>query len=81
MADEMSGDGVVTAWNPDATALFGWPPDEAVGRTFEEMVDAQPGERPPRELTTSPAHAPWQGTYAVVCQYHPQMVGALKVTG
>ncbi|MGE5227638.1 MAG: cupredoxin domain-containing protein [Planctomycetaceae bacterium] len=21
------------------------------------------------------------GTYAVVCQYHPQMVGALKVTG
>jgi PAS domain S-box-containing protein len=65
---EMSGDGIVTAWNPDATAMFGWTPDEVVGRAFEEMVDARPGERPPRGLTTSPAAAPWQGAYAVVCK-------------
>ncbi|MDF2092661.1 SpoIIE family protein phosphatase [Knoellia sp. 3-2P3] len=67
-AVEMSGHGVVTAWNPDATAMFGWTPEEVIGRTFEEMVDSLPGDRPPREPTTSAAAAPWQGTYAVVCK-------------
>lgn len=64
-AVEMSGAGVVTAWNRDATAMFGWTSEEAVGRAFEEMVEALPGDRPPRGFTTSAAAA-WQGTYAVV---------------
>jgi serine phosphatase RsbU (regulator of sigma subunit)/anti-sigma regulatory factor (Ser/Thr protein kinase) len=80
-AVEISHDGVVTAWNLDATALFGWPADEVVGRAFEEIVDARPGERPPHEVLTSTAPTstvspstasrstaatPWQGTYAVM---------------
>ncbi|MGH3333737.1 MAG: SpoIIE family protein phosphatase [Nocardioidaceae bacterium] len=65
-AVEMSDGGVVTAWNHDATVMFGWTPEEAVGLAFEEIVDPMPGDRPPSELTTSESASPWQGTYAVV---------------
>lgn len=31
-------DGVITAWNRQAEAVFGWPAHEAVGRTLAELV-------------------------------------------
>ncbi|MGZ4597237.1 MAG: SpoIIE family protein phosphatase [Actinomycetes bacterium] len=61
---ELSGDGVVVGWNSDATSLFGWTPDQVLGRTFRELVDPVPGERAPEG---PPARgALWQGTYAVL---------------
>ncbi len=34
----MAADGVITAWNPNAEAIFGWPASDAVGRALAEMV-------------------------------------------
>ncbi|HVH54383.1 MAG TPA: ATP-binding protein, partial [Actinomycetota bacterium] len=31
-------DGIVTRWNPQAEALFGWSPDEAVGRDLAALL-------------------------------------------
>lgn len=34
----MDESGIVTAWNPQAERLFGWPPAEAVGRYLDELI-------------------------------------------
>jgi diguanylate cyclase (GGDEF)-like protein/PAS domain S-box-containing protein len=34
----MDESGVITAWNPEAEAIFGWSADEAIGRTVAETV-------------------------------------------
>ncbi|HLH14188.1 MAG TPA: response regulator, partial [Solirubrobacteraceae bacterium] len=31
-------DGLITRWNPRASAIFGWPADEALGRRLDELV-------------------------------------------
>lgn len=61
---EVSPDGTISAWNDDATQMFGWASEEAMGRIFGELVDAD-------RSTGNGASAPWppgerwQGTYAV----------------
>ena len=40
-------DGTVAAWNSDATRLFGWRPEQVVGRPFHQVVDPVAGQRPP----------------------------------
>jgi serine phosphatase RsbU (regulator of sigma subunit)/anti-sigma regulatory factor (Ser/Thr protein kinase) len=64
---ELSGEGVVTAWNADATALFGWRAEEVKGRRFDELLDRVPGEHDVDDLpsTATMAHG-WQGTYSVM---------------
>ena len=52
---ELSGEGVVAAWNDDAVALFGWPPDEVRGRSFDELLDRVPGDHD----TEVPTAADW----------------------
>ena len=42
---ELSGDGVVTAWNDDATALLGWRRTRSSGGNFDELLDRVPGDR------------------------------------
>ena len=62
---ELSGEGVVTAWNDDATALLGWRADDVRGRHFDELLDHVPGEHDldvPEGVTRK--HG-WQGTYSV----------------
>jgi serine phosphatase RsbU (regulator of sigma subunit)/anti-sigma regulatory factor (Ser/Thr protein kinase) len=61
---EVAADGELTAWNQDATALFGWSASEVLGRTLGELVDPIPGERPPTEPTAPGAQ--WQGSYLMV---------------
>ena len=34
----MNENGVITAWNREAESLFGWPEQEAIGRTVEETI-------------------------------------------
>lgn len=34
----MDADGVITAWNPEAEAIFGWSADEAIGRTVADTI-------------------------------------------
>jgi NO-binding membrane sensor protein with MHYT domain len=34
----MDEEGRITAWNPRAAEVFGWPPEEAVGRSLAEMI-------------------------------------------
>ncbi len=57
---ETGGDGVVTAWNQDAVGMFGWMPEEVVGKGLDEMLDAVPGERLPEAAQW------WQGTYTML---------------
>lgn len=61
----ISPGGLVTGWNADATELFGWSPQEVVGRPLQEIVDPVPGERPPTSLSSVP-QAFWQGAYRVL---------------
>lgn len=37
---ELDEDGVITAWNPAAERLFGWPASEAVGSRLDSLVTA-----------------------------------------
>ncbi len=37
-------DGIVTRWNPQAEALFGWSPDEAVGRDLAVLLFSAEGD-------------------------------------
>jgi two-component system NtrC family sensor kinase len=34
----MNGEGVITAWNPQAELIFGWPFAEAIGRELAEII-------------------------------------------
>jgi serine phosphatase RsbU (regulator of sigma subunit)/anti-sigma regulatory factor (Ser/Thr protein kinase) len=60
----LSPAGVVTGWNADAVALSGWAVEDAVGRRFDELLDPEPGERPPPNL--SPGPQSWQGGYRLL---------------
>ncbi|GCD90954.1 SpoIIE family protein phosphatase [Nocardioides sp. LS1] len=60
---ELAGDGTVVAWNADATGLFGWQPEQVVGRAFHQLVDPVAGERPPEGPVTTDT---WQGAYALL---------------
>ena len=64
---ELSPDGTVTAWNDDATALFGWSAVDAVGRTYADLVDPVGSGRPPDDLGGPTGPHSWHGTYSVVC--------------
>ena len=61
---ELAADGTVSAWNPDATRLFGWQPSQVVGLPFHQIVDPVAGERPPAE--TGPGAGAWQGVYSLL---------------
>ena len=63
---ELSGEGVVTAWNDDAAALFGWRPDEVRGRHFDELLDRVPGDHDTDVPSTADLARGWQGTYSVL---------------
>jgi serine phosphatase RsbU (regulator of sigma subunit) len=61
---ELAADGTVTAWNADATRLFGWDEEQVVGRPFHQLVDPVAGERPPdREVVSGQV---WQGSYSLL---------------
>ncbi len=48
-------DGVVLHWNPAATVIFGYPPDEAIGRSIFELIvpaDRAAGERVNRDVAS-----------------------------
>ena len=64
----ISDDGVVTGWNDDATALFGWQADEATGRRYADLIDEAAGGGPPEDLASPDGAGGWQGTYAVACR-------------
>jgi diguanylate cyclase (GGDEF)-like protein/PAS domain S-box-containing protein len=38
----MDGDGTITAWNPEAEAIFGWRAEEAIGRPVADMIVPPP---------------------------------------
>jgi len=65
---EVGGNGVVTRWNDDARALFGWAEQEVVGRPLADLVDPL-GEDDARGDLGGPSTArPWQGTCALACE-------------
>ena len=35
-------EGIVTTWNPEAEALFGWPAEEAVGQPLTALIIPEP---------------------------------------
>jgi serine phosphatase RsbU (regulator of sigma subunit)/anti-sigma regulatory factor (Ser/Thr protein kinase) len=61
---ELAPDGTVAAWNSDATRLFGWQPEQVVGRPFHQIVDPVAGQRPPEDALGS--DAAWQGVYTLL---------------
>ena len=61
---QLAPDGTVSAWNPDATRLFGWEPGQIVGRPFHQVVDPVAGQRPPDR--TAPSQGVWQGVYSLL---------------
>jgi serine phosphatase RsbU (regulator of sigma subunit)/anti-sigma regulatory factor (Ser/Thr protein kinase) len=63
---ELSGDGVVSGWNDDATELLGWRPDEVRGRHFDELLDRVPGDHDTNLPSTETMAHGWQGSYAVL---------------
>jgi serine phosphatase RsbU (regulator of sigma subunit)/anti-sigma regulatory factor (Ser/Thr protein kinase) len=63
---ELSGTGVVTAWNDDAVAMFGWGLDEVLGRHFDELLDRVPGDHDTEVPSTAEMARGWQGTYCVL---------------
>jgi serine phosphatase RsbU (regulator of sigma subunit) len=67
---EVTADGVVSAWNADATTLFGWTAQEAVGRRLDDLIDPAPGDRPPTEHASGRSGR-WQGSYSVVRSLGP----------
>jgi serine phosphatase RsbU (regulator of sigma subunit)/anti-sigma regulatory factor (Ser/Thr protein kinase) len=63
---QLSGVGVVTAWNDDAAALFGWPAAEVSGRHFDELLDRVPGNHDTDVPSLADMANGWQGTYSVL---------------
>ena len=61
---ELDAAGTVVEWNPDATRVFGWQPEQVVGRPFHQLVDPVAGERPPEG--PAPARGVWQGVYSLL---------------
>ncbi|MET0524325.1 MAG: SpoIIE family protein phosphatase [Nocardioides sp.] len=61
---ELAPDGTVAAWNSDATRLFGWQPEQVVGRPFHQIVDPVAGRRPPEDPV--PSDGAWQGVYTLL---------------
>jgi len=62
----LAPDGTVAAWNSDATRLFGWQPEQVVGRPFHQIVDPVAGERPPEEAMAG--EGSWQGVYTLLAE-------------
>ncbi|MGH3361176.1 MAG: ATP-binding protein, partial [Nocardioides sp.] len=60
---ELAADGTVSAWNPDATRLFGWEPGQTLGLAFHQLIDPVAGERPPEPDSAGGA---WQGVYSML---------------
>lgn len=65
---QISEAGVVTGWNDDATALFGWSPDEVAGRRYDDLLVRTSGDGNVEDTAAPPATGAWQGTYAVACR-------------
>src|SRR6185503_11458605 len=34
----IGSDGIITGWNPQAEQIFGWTPQEAIGRSLSETI-------------------------------------------
>lgn len=64
---QVATDGTVTTWNGDATTMFGWTAEEAVGRAYVDLVDPAGGGAPPEDLGVPAGPGSWQGTYTVLC--------------
>ena len=67
---ELSGDGVVTAWNDDAVELLGWRADEVRGRHFDELLDRVPGDHDTNVPSLADMARGWQGAYPVLHKSH-----------
>ncbi|OAN66564.1 PAS domain-containing sensor histidine kinase [Sphingomonas sp. TDK1] len=52
-----AGGATITSWNLAATALYGWQPGEALGRSLAQLV----GEYPPEALESVIARGLWEG--------------------
>ena len=65
---QISGAGVVTGWNDDATALFGWSPEEVAGRRYDDLLVRATGDGTVGDTAAPPLTGAWQGTYAVACR-------------
>jgi len=63
---ELSGEGVVTAWNDDAVSMFGWSSEEVRGRHFDELLDRVPGDHDAEVPSAAELARGWQGTYCVL---------------
>lgn len=64
---ELAADGRVSAWSADAEQMFGRTADDAIGRSFHEMIDPVPGERPPTAFPST-SQGSWQGAYRVLLE-------------
>ncbi len=62
----LAADGTVAAWNSDAIQLFGWQPEQVVGRPFHQIVDPVAGQRPPEEAMAGSGS--WQGVYTLLAE-------------
>ena len=59
-------DGVVTTWNARAASLYGWTPQEAVGRHVVELTVPEESRRTSEEIVAAlQSGEPWQGAFRV----------------
>jgi PAS domain S-box-containing protein len=61
--------GVVTYWNPFAEELYGWAPDEVVGRNIMEItVSSKTEEEAAKHMASVIAGNSWAGEFQVRCK-------------
>jgi PAS domain S-box-containing protein len=59
-------DGIVSSWSAGAEALYGWTPDEAVGRSIVELLVPEPSTPRAREIMAAVVGGrPWSGAFTV----------------
>jgi PAS domain S-box-containing protein len=61
---ETDGDGRICHWSEDATALFGFTPEEALGRQVHELAE-RPAEGGAPDLDTLLGLSRWEGRYGL----------------
>jgi PAS domain S-box-containing protein len=56
-------DGYVVYWSPSAEQLYGWRPDEALGRDLDELLDTRTSDGGPLNVvrTALREHGTWEG--------------------
>src|SRR4051794_9311211 len=65
---QVAGGGVLTHWNDDATALFGWEAAEVVGRRATELLDLTDEDHAGGDHGEPGTSPPWQGILEVACK-------------